>query len=429
MVTIYSNVEKCGLRLIATPHFSTLPPMAKILVVDDEEIMRDMVADTLELNGHRCSVAANPQIALEQISVIDPDLVISDFKMPGMTGMDLLKAIKKDRPFQPFLMMTAFGSIEIAVEALQNGADHFIVKDNMQHSEVLEHAVNMVLEKYRIKNENSLLRKKLFEKNFIGNGEKYQGLNDFVETVAPTNATVLITGESGVGKEVLARAVHYQSQRVGGPFVKVNCAALPESLIESELFGHEKGSFTGALKTRLGKFELADGGTLLLDEIGEMPLTMQSKLLRVLQERVVTRVGGDGEIKVDVRLICTTNRNLKKEVENGNFREDLYYRLNVVPVHIPTLAERSEDIPNLAMHFVNKFNEENGYAIQDISDEAIEMLKAQKWPGNIRQLENAVERAMVFCKNEKRILTPENFDLEDKKVPQKEAEKAKPKKK
>jgi DNA-binding NtrC family response regulator len=389
--------------------------MAKILIVDDEEIMRDMVADTLELSGHRCSVAANPQIALEQIPIQNPDLVISDFKMPGMTGMDLLKAIKKDRPFQPFLMMTAFGSIETAVEALQNGADHFIVKDNLQHSEILEHAVSMVLEKYRFRMENSALKKKLIEKNFIGQGEKFAELNKFVETVAPTNASVLITGESGVGKEVLARAVHYQSLRAGGPFVKINCAALPESLIESELFGHEKGSFTGAMKTRLGKFELADGGTLLLDEIGEMPLPMQSKLLRVLQERVVTRVGGDNEIKIDVRIICTTNRDLKKEAENGNFREDLYYRLNVVPVHIAPLRERAEDIAPLVMYFINKFNEENGYAIEDASEETIAMLQKQKWPGNIRQLENAVERAMVFCKAG--ILTPDFFDLEkDEKI-------------
>jgi len=399
--------------------------MAKILVVDDEEIMRDMVADTLELSGHRCSVAANPQIALEQISVINPDLVISDYKMPGMTGMDLLKAIKKDRPSQPFLMMTAFGSIETAVEALQNGADHFIVKANLEHSEILEHAVNMVLEKYRFRMENSALRKKLCEKSFIGQGEKYQELSKFVETVAPTNASVLITGESGVGKEVLARAVHYQSLRAGGPFVKINCAALPESLIESELFGHEKGSFTGAMKTRLGKFELADGGTLLLDEIGEMPLAMQSKLLRVLQERVVTRVGGDSEIKVDVRIICTTNRDLKLESEKGNFREDLYYRLSVVPVHVYPLRERAEDIPYLVRYFINKFNEENGYAIEDASDETLDILKMQKWPGNIRQLENAVERAMVFCKSG--LLTPDFFDLE--KDDKEKDDKPKPKKK
>jgi len=386
--------------------------MAKILVVDDEEIMRDMVADSLELNGHRCTVAANPQIALEQISIVNPDLIISDYKMPGMTGLDLLKVVKKERPSQPFLMMTAFGSIEMAVEALQSGADHFIEKKDLEHSEIIEHAVAMVLEKYKYRTENFALRKKLCEKNFIGHGENFLALNKFVETVAPTNASVLITGESGVGKEVLARAVHYQSLRAGGSFIKINCAALPESLIESELFGHEKGSFTGALKTRRGKFELADGGTLLMDEIGEMPLAAQSKLLRVLQERIVVRVGGDDEIKVDVRIICTTNRDLKKEVENGKFREDLYYRLSVVPVHIPPLRERKEDIPDLLNYFIGKFNEENGYAVEDASDETIAMLQKQPWPGNIRQLENSIERAMVFCKSG--ILTPEFFDIENK---------------
>jgi len=384
--------------------------MAKILVVDDEEIMRDMVADSLELNGHRCTVAANPQIALEQISLVNPDLIISDYKMPGMTGLDLLKAVKKERPSQPFLMMTAFGSIEMAVEALQSGADHFIEKKDFEHTEIIEHAVAMVLDKYKYKTENFALRKKLCEKNFIGQGEKFLALNKFVETVAPTNASVLITGESGVGKEVLARAVHYQSLRAAGPFVKINCAALPESLIESELFGHEKGAFTGALKTRRGKFELADSGSLLLDEIGEMPLAAQSKLLRVVQERVIVRIGGDDEIKVDVRIICTTNRDLKKEVENGNFREDLYYRLSVVPVQIPSLRERTEDIPDLLNYFIGKFNEENGYAVEEASKETIDMLQKQTWPGNIRQLENAIERAMVFCKSG--ILTPNFFDIE-----------------
>ncbi|MCL2102045.1 MAG: sigma-54 dependent transcriptional regulator [Fibromonadales bacterium] len=394
--------------------------MAKILIVDDEEIVRDAVADILELGGHRCTVAANPQIALEQIALFNPDLIISDFKMPGMTGLDLLKAVKKERPSQPFLMMTAYGSIEMAVEALQNGADHYIEKKDLQ-VEIIEHAVALVMDKYKYKTENFALRKKLCEKNFIGHGEKFLALNKFVETVAPTNASVLITGESGVGKEVLARAVHYQSLRAGGPFVKINCAALPESLIESELFGHEKGSFTGALKTRRGKFELADGGSLLLDEIGEMPLAAQSKLLRVLQERTIVRIGGDDEIKVDVRIICTTNRDLKKEAENGNFREDLYYRLSVVPVDIAPLRERKEDIPDLLDYFINKFNEENGYAVEEASEETVAMLQRQPWPGNIRQLENAIERAMVFCKSG--ILTPEFFDIDEK------AEKPKPKKK
>jgi DNA-binding NtrC family response regulator len=382
--------------------------MAKILVVDDEDIVRSAVADILDLKGHHCTVAANPQIALEQMSLVNPDLIISDFKMPVMTGMDFLKTVKKERASQPFLMMTAYGSIEMAVEALQNGADHYIEKKDLQ-VEIIEHAVEMVLDKHKYRAENTVLRKKLCGKNFIGNGEKFLALNKFVETVAPTNASVLITGESGVGKEVLARAIHYQSLRATCPFVKINCAALPESLIESELFGHEKGSFTGALKTRRGKFELADGGSLLLDEIGEMPLAAQSKLLRVLQERTIVRVGGDDEIKVDARIICTTNRVLKEEVEKGNFREDLYYRLSVVPVDIPSLRERKEDIPYLLNYFIDKFNEENGYAVEEASEETIAMLQNQSWPGNIRQLENAIERAMVFCKSG--ILSPEFFDI------------------
>ncbi len=382
--------------------------MAKILIVDDEEIVRCAVAEILELSGHRCTVAANPKVALERIALENPNLIISDYKMPGMTGLDLLKEVKKERPSQPFLMMTAYGSIEMAVEALQNGADHYIEKKDLQ-VEIIEHAVAMVLDKHKYRAENSVLRKKLCEKNFIGHGEKFLELNKFVETVAPTNASVLITGESGVGKEVLARAVHYQSLRASGPFVKINCAALPESLIESELFGHEKGSFTGALKTRRGKFELADGGSLLLDEIGEMPLAAQSKLLRVLQERVIVRIGGDDEVKVDVRIICTTNRDLKKEVEKGTFREDLYYRLSVVPISIPSLKERKEDIPYLLDYFISKFNEENGYAVEEASEDTIAMLQKQPWPGNIRQLENAIERAMVFCKSG--VLTPNFFDI------------------
>jgi DNA-binding NtrC family response regulator len=384
--------------------------MAKILIVEDEEIVRDGIADTLALKGHHCFVAANAQIALEQVRLENPDLIISDYQMPGLNGIGLLKAVKKERPSQPFLMITAQGNGNIVVEALQNGADHYINKGDFLVADVIENIVALVLEKYEYKAENSALRKKLCEKNFIGHGEIFSDLNEFVKTVAPTNASVLITGESGVGKEVLARAVHYYSKRAGNPFVKINCAALPESLIESELFGHEKGAFTGALKTRRGKFELADSGTLLLDEIGEMPLAAQSKLLRVLQERTIVRIGGDDEIKVDVRIICTTNRDLKKEVDDKNFREDLYYRLNVVPKNIPPLRKRIEDIPDLVNYFIGKFNEENGYAVEEASEETISMLQAQEWRGNIRQLENAIERAMVFCKSG--ILTPNFFDLQ-----------------
>lgn len=382
--------------------------MAKVLIVDDEEILRDLVSDTLSMGGHECVVASDPVAGLAKLDLFDPDLVISDYKMPGMTGIDFLKQVQKSRPGQAFLLMTAYGTIEMAVEAIKNGADNFIEKPFQP--EILEHLVANVLDSRRIRQENKALKLQLRRQSFVGQGSIFQKLNRFVEEVAPSNASVLITGESGVGKEVLARAIHFQSLRAGGPFVKVNCAALPESLIESELFGHEKGAFTGALKTRRGKFEQAHGGTLLLDEIGEMPLAAQSKLLRVLQEREVVRVGADEEIKVDVRVVCTTNRDLRKEVEAGRFREDLFYRLSVVPVNIAPLRERREDIPGLVRHFMDKINSDNGYTVDGIDDAALELLCRYPWPGNIRQLENSMERAMVFCKAG--MLGVDHFDLQ-----------------
>ncbi|HSQ42699.1 MAG TPA: sigma-54 dependent transcriptional regulator [Fibrobacteraceae bacterium] len=381
--------------------------MAKILVVDDEQIMRDLVVDTLTLFGHTCAAFCDPLVALDHLEEENPDLVVSDFKMPHLNGLEFLKQVQKKRPGQSFLIMTAFGTIEMAVEAIKNGADNFIEKPFQP--EILEHQVQMVLENQRIRQENRSLRQQLTGRAFVGQGRMFHNLQHFVEEVAPTNATVLITGESGVGKEVLARAIHYQSLRACGSFIKVNCAALPENLIESELFGHEKGAFTGALRTRKGKFEQAQGGTLLLDEIGEMPLGAQSKLLRVLQEREVVRVGADEEIKVDVRVICTTNRDLRKEVEAGRFREDLFYRLNVVPIQVGPLRERQEDISGLVKHFIDKINGENGFAVEGIEPDALAALERHHWPGNIRQLENAVERAMVFCKAGN--LRLEHFDL------------------
>jgi len=361
----------------------------------------------LLMGGHTCTSYGDPIRALEHIEEDDPDLVISDFKMPGMNGLEYLKQVQKRRPGQAFLMMTAFGTIEMAVDAIKSGADNFIEKPFQP--EILEHQVRQVLENQRIRKENKSLRQQLSGRNFVGQGSVFLKLKHFVDEVAPANATVLITGESGVGKEVLARAIHFQSPRAGGPFVKVNCAAMPEALIESELFGHEKGAFTGAVKTRKGKFEQAHCGTLLLDEVGEMPLTAQSKLLRVLQEREVVRVGADDEIKVDVRVICTTNRDLRKEVEAGRFREDLFYRLSVVPVQISPLRERREDIAGLVQHFMDKINSENGYGVQGIESDAMSLLERYPWPGNIRQLENAMERAMVFCKAG--ILKADGFDL------------------
>lgn len=381
--------------------------MARIVVADDEQIMRDLVVDTLELLGHQCKSYSEPMSALDHLDEDDPELIVSDFKMPGMTGLEFLKQVQKRKPGTPFLIMTAFGTIEMAVDAIKSGASNFIEKPFQP--EILEHQVRVVLESQSIRNENKLLKQQLQGKNFVGQGAVYRKLKHFVDEVAPTNATVLITGESGVGKEVLARAVHFHSHRASGPFVKVNCAAMPDALIESELFGHEKGAFTGALRTRKGKFEQAHCGTLLLDEIGEMPLQAQSKLLRVLQEREIVRVGADEEIKVDVRVICTTNRDLHKEVAEGRFREDLYYRLSVVPIQIQALRERTEDIAGLVQHFIEKINSENGFAVHGIDAEATAMLEGYDWPGNIRQLENAMERAMVFCKSG--VLQAENFDL------------------
>jgi DNA-binding NtrC family response regulator len=373
--------------------------MTRILIVDDEEILRDLAADTLELSGYECFKAKDAMQGLELLASEEPDLILSDFKMPGMNGLEFLKEVQHRRPGTPFIIVTAFGTVETAVEAMRNGANHFIEKP--YEPEKLELIVGAVLETANLRRENKELRQELAKSHaFVGGGSPaFQELQQLVRDVADSGATILITGESGVGKEVLARSIHTQSRRAGGPFVKVNCAALPESLIESELFGHEKGAFTGALRTKKGKFELAHLGTLLLDEIGEMPLSAQAKLLRVLQEREVSRVGGDRDIPVDVRVICTTNRKLELEVREGRFREDLYYRLNVIPAEIQPLRQRRQDVEALVGHFIEKYNSEYGYVVEGIAPAALEKLKDFDWPGNIRQLENVVERAMVFAKS------------------------------
>ncbi len=383
--------------------------MAKILIVDDEELMRDMVLETLTRAGYDCKTAKNGPDALEKLESFDAGLVVSDFKMPGMTGLELYKEVKDRYTGLAFIIMTAYGTIETAVELMRMGAVDFVEKPCQP--DMLEMVVARALENATLKAENTELKKQLAGKyKFVG-GESagYNHISQVVDEVADSNATVLVTGESGVGKEVLARLIHGKSSRAGGPFVKINCAALPDTLIESELFGHEKGAFTGALKTRKGKFEQSHKGTLLLDEIGEMPLAAQSKLLRVLQEREVSRLGSDEEVAVDVRVICTTNRDLQEEVKIGGFREDLFYRLNVIPIHIPSLQDRKDDIELLVSHFIDKFNNEYGYAVEGIDIETLHMLKDYPWPGNIRQLENAMERAMVFTKAG--LVTLDKFDL------------------
>jgi DNA-binding NtrC family response regulator len=298
--------------------------------------------------------------------------------------------------------MTAFGTIETAVKAMKIGVQDFIEKDADKgfRVEMLEHTVSQVLQIGNLKSENKRLRESLDERyKFVGQTPAVDSLMKTIEEVAGSNSTVMIYGESGTGKELLAQAIHNKSKRANLPFVKINCAAIPESLIESELFGHEKGAYTGAIKTRIGKFELANGGTLLLDEIGEMPIYAQSKLLRVLQEREITKVGGSEEVAIDVRILCSTNRNLQEEVKKGNFREDLYYRLNVIPLEVPPLRERMADIESLAQHFIAKYNKENGYTVTGMKGETLARLKAHDWPGNVRELENVIQRAVVFAKN------------------------------
>jgi DNA-binding NtrC family response regulator len=382
--------------------------MAEILVVDDEELMRDLISTSLLRLGHKVKVRRNAQEALEAVDQLRAehgrfDLVVSDYKMPGLSGLELAERLLAADPALCVILMTAYGTIETAVKAMKLGVYDYIEKDpdNGLKLERLEHTVNQGLQMSSLKSENRRLRETLSERyKFVGGSPVVEGLLRTVEEVASSNSTVLITGESGTGKEMLAQAIHSRSRRANLPFVKINCAAIPESLIESELFGHEKGAYTGAIKSRMGKFELANGGTLLLDEIGEMPLYAQSKLLRVLQEREITKIGGSDEIAIDVRIVCTTNRDLMEEVRKGGFREDLYYRLNVIPLEVPPLRERMSDIEPLAMHFVGKYNRENGYTVPGFKPEALARLKAHAWPGNVRELENVVQRAVVFAKSQ-----------------------------
>lgn len=375
--------------------------MAEILVVDDESLIRDLISMSLSRLGHRIRAAKSAQEGLDAYEQARPDLVLSDFKMPGMTGLEMAEKMLASDPTACIILMTAFGTIETAVKAMKIGVQDFIEKDADKgfRVEMLEHTVSQVLQIGNLKNENKRLRATLDERyKFVGQTAVVDTLMKTIEEVAGSNSTVMIYGESGTGKELLAQAIHNKSRRANLPFVKINCAAIPESLIESELFGHEKGAYTGAIKTRIGKFELANGGTLLLDEIGEMPLYAQSKLLRVLQEREITKIGGSEEVAIDVRIICSTNRNLQDEVAKGTFREDLYYRLNVIPLEVPPLRERMADIEPLAHHFISKYNQDNGFTVSGLKPEALSRLKAHAWPGNVRELENVIQRAVVFAK-------------------------------
>lgn len=371
---------------------------AHLVVIDDEKNYL-LVLEALLLDaGYAVTALSDPEAALAFLDESEVDVIITDMKMPKLSGKDVLVHVKRDYPHIPVLVMTAFGSIESAVDVMKMGAFDYITKP-FANDELLLSVQNAcelakVHRRYRLLHENLEERYGLHQ--IIGKSKGIRNVLSLVDKAAPTKSNVLITGESGTGKELVARAIHFASPRKDGPFISVNCMALNPGVLESEIFGHEKGSFTGAVALRRGRFELASGGTLFLDEIGELSQDMQIKLLRVLQERRFERVGGTEEIEVDIRVVTATNKDLQQEVEKGNFREDLYYRLNVVHLHLPPLRERREDIPLLLAHFVEKMAAESNLPRKNISPEALEYLSGYEWPGNIRQLENVVERCMVM---------------------------------
>ncbi len=372
-----------------------------ILVVDDDLAHRTMLKTLLSGWGYECFEAADGAEAVEAVHERPFDLVLMDIRMARVSGLEALGEIKTFNPAIPVILMTAYGSVETAVEALKKGAYDYVTKP-LDFDE-LRLALVRAMEHSRLKEENRLLRESLgahFDRrNLISHSPAMTRLLETVAQVAPSEATVLITGESGTGKEMIAGAIHFNSLRREGPFIKINCAAITETLLESELFGHEKGAFTGADRRKEGKFRQADGGTIFLDEVSEMSLAMQVKLLRVLQEREITRVGGEEVIPVDVRVIAATNRDLLQEISTGRFREDLFYRLNVVTLHIPPLRERREDIPLLAKYFLEAFSEKNHKSIKGFTPQAMDRLLKYAWPGNIRELMNAVERAVVLSRS------------------------------
>jgi two-component system NtrC family response regulator len=374
--------------------------METILVVDDEKNYLVVLSAFLSEEGYETLTADNAQDALEIVESTDLDLVLTDMKMPSMDGIELLRRVKEMVPELPVVMMTAYGTVEKAVEAMQLGAFNFILKPF--ENETLKQIVDKAVRAYGVIKENRRLVHALENRyhfdNVVGKSKPMQAVFDTIQKVAHTKATVLITGASGTGKELIAKAIHFNSPRRNKPLVPVSCAALTETLLESELFGHEKGAFTGAIAMKKGRFELADGGTLFLDEIGEVPPSVQIKLLRVLEEMSFERVGGTRKIAVDVRLIAATNKDLKAEVERQRFREDLYFRLNVVHIQLPALKDRAEDIPLLAVHFVKKYAREAERGEMAVSPEAMRFLCSHSWPGNVREFEHAIERAVLFSK-------------------------------
>ncbi len=370
-----------------------------VLVVDDELGIRNLLTTVLKSEGYVVRQAENGQQAVDSVAESTPDLVLCDIKMPVKDGMETLRELREMAPELPVMMLTAHGTVETAVEAMKLGACDYLRKPF--DVEELKAKLRRELDNADVRRVNRRLQEEVGLKygldRIIGKAPGMLKIYDLIRTVAPTRSTVLIRGESGSGKELIAGAIHYLSPRKSKPFVKVNCAAISEELLESELFGHEKGAFTGAVRSSEGKFVMADGGSILLDEVSEMSPKLQAKLLRVLQEREVDKVGGREPVKVDVRVMATTNRDLEKTIEEGRFREDLFYRLNVVSIEFPPLRERKSDIPLLVQHFIQKYNQEMNKRIQGITKEAEALLWKSDWPGNVRQLENAIERAVVLA--------------------------------
>ena len=372
---------------------------ARILIVDDERSIRELLEIFLKKEGFTVTSANSAEQGLELTKTNEFDLIVSDIKMADMTGIDLLREVREQGFAGQFILLTAFATAETAIQALKMGAYDYIIKTE-NFIEELKLVVISALENRRLKEENTYLRRE-FRKvhgmgNLIGKSQKMQDLFKMIEVVSATASTILITGESGTGKELVAKAIHLNSPRADAQFVSVNCGAFTETLLESELFGYVKGAFTGANANKKGLFEVADKGTLFLDEIGETSLAMQVKLLRVLQERTIRRVGGTEEIAIDVRIIAATNRDLPAMVEEGQFREDLYYRISVIPMEIPPLRHRRDDIPLLANHFLSRLNANMGKKIERISDESLKKMESYSWPGNVRELENAIERAFIL---------------------------------
>ncbi|MGH9640270.1 MAG: sigma-54-dependent transcriptional regulator, partial [Bryobacteraceae bacterium] len=384
----------------------------RLLIIDDEESLCELLEIAFRREGHEVETAADGETARKKIETRIYDVIVSDIRMPGVTGIELLEHAKATRSSALFVLITAVPTVSTAIDALNIGAYRYVVKTN-QLVEELKVVIDRALEEIALREENTRLRRELLrvfaKEHIVGHGPWLQSMLETIRNVAPAQSTVLITGESGAGKELVARALHEASLRREKPFVSINCAAFPETLLESELFGYFKGAFTGADSNKKGIIESANSGTLLLDEIGEMSLSMQVKLLRVLQERKVRPLGGTADVPVDIRLIAVTNRDLRSMVASGQFREDFYYRVSVIPIHVPPLRERWEDIEPLARHFIRKFSQQMRKQVNSLDPAALAKMQQYSWPGNIRELENAVERAIAFAGDDERLIRPEHL--------------------